>query len=110
MTVGERIKRTRLELGMSQEELAKRMNYSGKSSVCKAETYGDNITTAKVQRFADALGVSFDYLMGWEEKHPEIATGQADARILAKIHLLNDANRSVLMATLDALLESQKEA
>lgn len=66
MTVGERIKSARESKGLSQEELAKRMGYAGKSSVCKAETWGDNITTTKVVKFANALGVSFEYLMGWE--------------------------------------------
>lgn len=68
MTVGNRIKQRRIELGWTQTELAERMGYSGKSSVCAAETSGDNITTTKVRKFAEALGVSFRYLMGWEEE------------------------------------------
>lgn len=67
MTVGQRIKQKRIELGLTQEELAERMGYSGKSSVCAAETSGDNITTTKVQKFADALGVTQKYLMYGEE-------------------------------------------
>lgn len=72
MSVGERIRNKRIELGLTQEELALRMGYSGKSSVCKAETYGDSVTTAKIQKFADALGVSFSYLMGWDEEPIEL--------------------------------------
>lgn len=68
MTVGERIKQRRIELGLSQEELARKMGYSGKSSVCKAETYGDSITTAKITKYAEALDVSEAYLMGWQER------------------------------------------
>lgn len=67
MTVGNRIKQRRLELGLTQTELAERMGYSGKTSVCMAEKGGDNITTTKVRKFADALGVSFRYLMGYED-------------------------------------------
>lgn len=67
MTVGNRIKQRRLELGLTQAELAEKMGYSGKTSVCMAETGGDNITTTKVRKFADALGVSFRYLMGYED-------------------------------------------
>lgn len=67
MTVGNRIKQRRLELGWTQSELAERMGYSGKTSVCMAEKGGDNITTTKVRKFADALGVSFRYLMGYED-------------------------------------------
>ena len=67
MTVGERIKRRRLELGLTQEELAQKMNYKGKTSVCVVETGGDNVTTTKVKKFAEALGVSPSFLMGWED-------------------------------------------
>lgn len=68
MTVGERIRNRRIELGLTQEELAIRMGYNGKSSVCAAETKGDNVTTTKVQKFAMALGVSPSYLLGFEEE------------------------------------------
>lgn len=71
MTVGERIKNRRIELGLTQEELALKMGYSGgKSTVCKAETCGDDITTAKIKKYAKYLDCSFDYLMGWEKKIP----------------------------------------
>ena len=69
MTVGNRIRQRRLELGLTQTELAEKMGYSGKTSVCMAEKSGDNITTTKVRKFADALGVSFRYLMGYEDEH-----------------------------------------
>lgn len=67
MTVGERIKQRRKELGLTQDELAKRMGYNGRSGVCAAETKEDNITTTKVAKFAKALGVSQLYLMGYED-------------------------------------------
>ena len=79
MTVGERIKQRRIELGLSQEDLAKRMGYSGKSSVCKAETSEDNITTTKVSKFAKALNCSEKYLMGWEEQDLGIKSGELSA-------------------------------
>jgi len=68
MTVGNRIKQRRIELGLTQSELAARMGYSGKTSVCMAEKSGDNITTTKVKKFAEALDVSFRYLMGLDEQ------------------------------------------
>ncbi len=68
MTVGDRIRNKRIELGMTQEELAARMGYKGKSSVCAAETGGDNVTTTKVKKYAQALGVTPESLMGWEIK------------------------------------------
>ena len=67
MTVGQRIREKRIELGLSQTDLALKMGYSGKTSVSAAEVCGDNITTTKVEKFAKALGVSVKYLMFGED-------------------------------------------
>lgn len=67
MTIGERIKRRRIELGLSQIELAKRMGLSSKSTICQLENCGDNITTDRIKRAAEALDVSTSVLMGWDE-------------------------------------------
>lgn len=67
MTIGERIKKRRQELGLSQIELAKKMGLSAKSTICKLETQGDNITTDRIARIAAALNCSESYLMGWDD-------------------------------------------
>ena len=67
MTVGDRIRSAREKLGVSQEELAKRLKLKDKSSVCKIEKAGDNISTKSIKKYADALGVSPSFLMGWEQ-------------------------------------------
>ena len=61
MKVGERIKQRREELGMSQEELAKKLGYANRFSVSKIETGKNDLTRSKIQKFADALGVSPDW-------------------------------------------------
>lgn len=68
MTVGERIKLKREQLGLSQTELAVRANYSDKSAISKLEHSGDNISMKQVERLAQALNCSSQYLMGWEEE------------------------------------------
>lgn len=87
MTVGNRIKQCRLNLGMTQEELAAKMGYNGKSTISAAENCGDNITTTKVRKFADALGVSFRYLMGYEDNIPE---DTAQAKSIREFYKHND--------------------
>lgn len=77
MTVGERIKQKRIELGLTQEELAIKMGYKGKTSVCVAETKGDNVTTTKVMKFAKALGVSVQYLLGDLDEPQDTPKAQA---------------------------------
>lgn len=68
MTIGERIKQRRIELGLSQEELAKRLGNKSRASVCTVEKDKEDMTTDRVRKYAKALECSPAYLMGWEEK------------------------------------------
>lgn len=65
--IGERIKLKRIENGLTQLELAKRMGYTSKAAICKVETGEDNITTDRIDKFAKALNCSPSYLMGWDD-------------------------------------------
>lgn len=67
MTIGERIKKRRLELGLSQEEVAIKAGYKSRSSVNKLES-SRNLPLSKVEKMATALGCSPSYLMGWEDE------------------------------------------
>ena len=64
MTVGERIKQRREELGYSQEELARMTGYKSRSSINKIELSRD-LPLKKVEIMAKALDVEPGYLMGW---------------------------------------------
>lgn len=66
MSVGERIKNKRIELGLSQEELAHKMGYKGRSAVSMIES-SNELSMSKVKKAAIALGVRPGYLMGWED-------------------------------------------
>lgn len=65
--IGERIKAARKELGISQTELAQRLGLKSKSTICKIERGEDNLTTETIAKYAKALGVSIQYLLGREE-------------------------------------------
>lgn len=65
MNVGERIKQRRLELGLSQDELARRMGLSSRSAVCQAErSRGEQMTPKTLAMYARALNCRPSYLMG----------------------------------------------
>jgi transcriptional regulator with XRE-family HTH domain len=66
MNVGERIKQRRLELGLSQDELAKKVGYKSRSSINKIELSRD-LPLKKVELMAKALDTTPGYLMGWIE-------------------------------------------
>ena len=67
MTIGERIKQKRIELNLSQDELAKKVGYKSRSSIQKIEAARD-LPLRKISRMASALGTSPGYLMGWEDE------------------------------------------
>lgn len=66
MTIGERIKQKRIDLGLSQDELAKKCGYKSRSSINKIELARD-LPLKKIEIMANVLGVTPSYLMGWEE-------------------------------------------
>ena len=68
MTIGDRIKQRRMELGMSQEELAHKLGYKSRSSINKIELGGQNLTQKKIKKIAEALDTTPDYIMGWDEE------------------------------------------
>lgn len=65
--LGKRIKKRRIELNLTQEELAQRMGYKSKAAICKVESGEDNITSDRIRKFSDALETTPAVLMGWED-------------------------------------------
>ena len=68
MNVGDRIKQRRMELHMTQQELAERLGYRDKSSIAKIEAGVNSLTMPMVEKFADTLDCTGPYLMGWTEE------------------------------------------
>lgn len=69
MTIGEKIKTAREAKGLTQTELAKLFGYKSRSSINKIENNERDIPRSSIIKFAEILGVSPSYLMGWEEPH-----------------------------------------
>ena len=65
-----RILQRRLELGLSQEELAQRMGYRSKSSITKLEKGVNDIPQAKLEELAAALETTPAYLLGLDVPCP----------------------------------------
>ncbi|AGC67409.1 putative transcriptional regulator [Thermoclostridium stercorarium subsp. stercorarium DSM 8532] len=67
MAIGDRIKKLRIEKGMTQEELAKYID-STKQTIYKYENnIVTNIPSDKIEKIAEALGTTPSYLMGWND-------------------------------------------
>lgn len=69
--VGDNIMRLRKQRGLTQEELAIKLGYKTKSSINKIEHGIHDIPQSKIAMFAEALGVTPAYLMGWEDDQPQ---------------------------------------
>ena len=65
-----RIRELREKLGLTQDELAKKVGYTSRSTINKIELGKNDISQSKIAAFAKALNTTPAYLMGWEEKEP----------------------------------------
>lgn len=74
MTIYNRIKKRREELGMSQQELANIMGYKSRSAINKIESGLRNINQNRLIDFANALQTTPAYLMGWDEAMKQLNT------------------------------------
>lgn len=74
----ENIKILRESLDMSQDELAKKVGYSSRTSIAKIESGLVDISQSKIVAFANALNTTPAYLMGWEDE-----TGTTDLGLMA---------------------------
>lgn len=71
MTLGEKVKRKREELKLSQEELAEKMGYKSKTSIHKIEQGITDLPLSKVEELSKVLDLKVAYLMGWTEEKPQ---------------------------------------
>ena len=70
MTIYERIRQLRIENNMSQDDLARAMGYKDRSMITKIESGKVDISQKKIIAFANVLGTTPGYLMGWTDETP----------------------------------------
>lgn len=100
MTVADRIKLLRERLGLTQEQLAERLGYTGKSSISKIETSGNDITLKKISRLAPVLHTTEAYLMGWvDNPSPDYVEPITDS---AEKYYSNDKTAEVAQSLFDS--------
>lgn len=102
-----RIKERRLELGLTQEELAIMSGYQGRSSINKIERDTRNMPMEKVKLIAEALRVSPAYLMGWDDD-PSASDGGRQGKISEierLFSLLEPDSKSIVMRIVKSLAD-----
>lgn len=119
MTSGDRIKQRRLELGWSLRELAKRMGYANQSTISRIEKGEIDIPQSKVVKFAEVMGTTVAYLMGWDEeiqkdpvgvaeRHFEILMDEDFVGMFDEFHSLDASKRKIVMDLVHSLAETKK--
>lgn len=111
MTVGEKIRAKRIELGMSQEELAKKLGYKSRSSINKFELSRD-LPLNKVQEVAKALNCDAYDLIDWGflDAPPQLSpeTAERDFMLVDTFSKLNYENQQIILDMIDSMLKRQK--
>ena len=60
------IKKLRLEQNLSQDDLAKKVGYTSRSTIAKIESGKVDLNESKIKAFADAFNTTPQNLMGWD--------------------------------------------
>ena len=107
--IGELIKKRRLELGMTQEELAKRLGYAHKSSINKLEMNKNDVTQTLLLKISDALDVSPMYFINQIDVPHETHSRDAIMEYARKLARLNQADLDNVIKYIDFLESQQKK-
>lgn len=119
MATGDKIKQRRTELGWSLRELAKRMGYANQSTISRIEAGKIDIPQSKVVKFAEVMGTSVAFLMGWDEKLKKDPAGMAELHfemimdedlsdIFADLKFLDAKERKIVKDLAHTLAENKK--
>mgnify|MGYP002679285529 FL=1 len=92
-TIYQRIKKRRMELDMSQEELAKKVGYSHKTAICKIEAGQRKLKEDVISKLAKALDTTPSYLMGWDKEDDDATISD---RLLTRYRELDDLDQALV--------------
>lgn len=105
MNLSEKIRYLRIQKGMTQAELAEKLNTT-KQTIGKYENQVvTNLPLNRIQELADALDTTPAYLMGWGEEKPADASSadELDLAILSLVKQLPAEQKRFLLAQLQGV-------
>ena len=111
--IGRRIRARRLELHLSQDELAKLAGYKSRFSINKIEQGKNDIPQTKIQDIATALSTTVAYIMGAEPNIPTpdvaVDASEKELSLLKKYRRLDDVGKATVDAVIDVQLKRLHE-
>lgn len=66
--IGDRIKNRRIELNMTQQELADKTSFKTKGSISRIENNLRDLNPDQIVEFAKVLNTNPSYLLGWHDE------------------------------------------
>ena len=119
MTIGERIKKIREEVGMSQVDFADKINVSKQTLYKYENNLITNIPSDKIEMAAKVGGVSPAYLMGWTEGKKVLTSAkltfynvsidnESEAKLILNYRDLSTPNKKKVFDYVDGLIKIQK--
>ena len=115
MKLYENIRARRIELHMTQQELAMKLGYKSTSTIAKIEAGRSDIPQSKIVAFANALDTTAGKLMGWTAKDkgtadvPDTAILDIhEAALLAEFRRLNEDGKLKVFEYIGDLAEMEK--
>ena len=102
------IRKRRIELGMTQSELAAKLGYADKSMIAKIEKGSIDLPQSKIMAFADALLISASDLMGWEDSNNTSTLRKDEHILLIYYNQLNSAGKDAARERIKELTEIRK--
>lgn len=119
MNASQRIRQRREELGMSQEELARKLGYKSRSSVNKVENSRD-LSLKLISQYAKVLDVDPSWLLGWddepitidiepkEDKLDSLVKAYANKEYIDKYNELPPEYQNIVNSTINSVYEAWK--
>ena len=101
MNIGEKLKRLRTNLGLSQVEVAEKAKITKQTLYKYENNIVTNIPLDNIETLAKILGVSPGYIMGWEDH--EQAFNKRIMAYASKLMNLSDENRMLVETMIDKL-------
>lgn len=105
MNVGTRIRERREELGMSQDELAKRAGYAHRATISKIENGYQDFPIDQIVPIAKALDVTPGWIMGWDK--PDTGSDKTAQRLMAYAKKMNGLQLSEWIDYAEKLLNEE---
>ncbi len=80
--ISNKVKKRRLSLGLSQEDLAKKLGYKSKTTINKIESGVNDIPRKKIKDFAVALETTPEYFLDYNNTLSSTSSTRDDNRVV----------------------------